>query len=246
MRRLILAVLGLAVLTSALKAQLKVDVQLVSVVATVTDTRNRYVPDLVADDFILEEDGQRQTISHFEQAMDLPVSMGVVLDTSGSMERKIRTATDAVDRFIRTVHPDDDIFLMTFSDRPQLRQDFTSSRERLTAALRRISVNGGTALYDALDESLTKIKRGSHQKKAILLITDGQDTASYITLTDAQRAVRESEMLVYCLGISPSGEGPLSGAPPLSLPRLPGGIPFPLPRGPAGGGPINNPDTVDM
>src|SRR3954463_16649604 len=103
-------------------AQLKVDVALVNVVATVTDETGHYVSDLTADDLIVQEDGKPQTISHFSQSNDLPVSMGVVLDTSGSMERKIATATTAVERFIRNVHREDDIFLMTFSNRPELLQ----------------------------------------------------------------------------------------------------------------------------
>src|SRR5262247_3954887 len=152
--------------------QLKVDVALVNVVATVTDETGHYVSDLTQDDLIVEEDGKQQTVSHFSQSNDLPVSMGVVLDTSGSMERKIGTATTAVERFIRTIHHDDDIFLMTFSNRPQLIQDFTDDREKLARALRRVSVGGGTALYDALELSLRKIKSGRQEKKAILLLTD--------------------------------------------------------------------------
>src|SRR5215467_12000993 len=97
---LILCLIGAAVLA----AQLKVDVALVNVVATITDDKGRYVSDLTADDLIVEEDGQPQTIAHFTQSNDLPVSVGLVLDTSGSMERKINTATTAVERFIRSVH----------------------------------------------------------------------------------------------------------------------------------------------
>src|SRR5207249_2969972 len=146
--------------------QLKVDVALVNVVATVTDETGHYVSDLTEDDLIVEEDGQVQKIAHFSQSNDLPVSMGVLLDTSGSMERKIGTATSAVERFIRTVHKDDDIFLMTFANRPELRQDFTDNRDKLASALRRITVGGGTALYDALYEGLRKVRHGSHDKKA--------------------------------------------------------------------------------
>src|SRR5215468_11201809 len=103
-------------------AQLKVDVALVNVVATVTDDTGQYVADLTQDDFSIEEDGKAQTISHFSQSNDLPVSMGVLLDTSGSMERKIGTATSAVERFIRSIHKDDDIFLTTFANRAELQQ----------------------------------------------------------------------------------------------------------------------------
>jgi VWFA-related protein len=224
----------------------------------VTDESGRYISDLTPEDLIVEEDGQPQKISHFSQSNDLPVSMGIVLDTSGSMERKIGTATSAVERFIRSIHPDDDIFLMTFSNRPQLQQDFTDDRDRLARALRRITVGGGTALYDALDLSLRKIKQGIKDKKAILLLTDGEDTISESTFEDARTAVRESELLVYALGISPSG-APLTERSPRPYPggtrpndpngrRGPTtggsiGIPFPIPGGipipgiPGGGDP---------
>jgi VWFA-related protein len=206
MRRFGLFVALLCILIApVIAAQLKVDVALVNVVATITDETGRYISDLTQDDIVVYEDGQVQKISHFSQANDLPVSIGVLLDTSGSMERKIGTATSAVERFIRSIHKDDDIFLMTFANRPDLRQDFTDDRDRLAKALRRVTVGGGTALYDALDEGLHKIKQGKHDKRAILLITDGEDTSSYISFEEAQSRVRESELLVYCLGISPSG-----------------------------------------
>src|ERR1051326_7275714 len=206
MSRIGLLLLIAACLTaSVVGAQLKVDVALVNVVATITDETGHYVSDLTQDDLVVYEDGQAQKISHFSQANDLPVSIGLLLDTSGSMERKIGTATTAVERFIRSVHQDDDIFLMTFANRPELRQDFTDDRDRLARALRRVTVGGGTALYDALDEGLRKIRKGKHDKRAILLITDGEDTSSYISLEEAQSRVREAELLVYCLGISPTG-----------------------------------------
>ena len=241
-------------------AQLKVDVALVNVVATITDESGHYVSDLTQDDLTVYEDGHPQKISHFSQANDLPVSMGVLLDTSGSMERKIATATSAVERFLRSIHKDDDIFLMTFANRPELRQDFTDDRDRLARALRRVSVGGGTALYDALDEGLRKIKQGMHEKRAILLITDGEDTASYIAFEQAEARVRESELLIYCLGISPTGgfmternpapypsprTGPSGGRYPRTGPSI--GFPFPgipgIPGGPFPGGgryPVNH------
>ena len=235
MRRLGFALVGAMLVGSAVLAQLKVDVALINVVATVTDDKGQYVPDLSAEDFIVQEDGESQTISHLTQSSDLPVSMGVTLDTSGSMERKIGTATGAVERFFRTIHADDDIFLMTFSDRPVLRQDFTSDRAKLSAALRKVTVGGGTALYDALDDSLRKIKKGEHDKKAILLITDGEDTSSFITFDQANLAVRESELLVYCVGISPAS-GTITE-------RNPGGGGTTPPTFPGGGGGRGGPTT---
>src|ERR1051326_1147787 len=137
MSRIGLLLLIAACLTaSVVGAQLKVDVALVNVVATVTDETGHYVSDLTQDDLVVEEDGKEQPIAHFSQSNDLPVSMGIVLDTSGSMERKIGTATSAVERFIRSVHREDDIFLMTFSNRPELQQDFIHYRETLYRGLR--------------------------------------------------------------------------------------------------------------
>jgi len=151
MTRLGLVLLICALLTIPIvAAQLKVDVALVNVVATVTDDTGHYVSDLTEKDFTIEEDGQAQKIVHFSQSDDVPVSLGILLDTSGSMVRKIGTATSAVEKFIRTIHRDDDIFLMTFANRPELRQDFTDNRDKLATALRRVQVGGGTALYDAL------------------------------------------------------------------------------------------------
>jgi len=244
--------IGLAALIF-LTAQLKVDVGLVNVVATVMDERGRYVADLTPEDFILHEDGQSQTISHLTQSMDIPVSMGVVLDTSGSMERKIRTATEAVERFIEEIHPKDEIFLMTFADRVILRQDFTSSRAALARALRMVTVGGGTALYDGLEESLLKIRAGFHDKKAILLLSDGQDTTSESELFHVERRARESEVLIYCLGISPSSTNvPMTERLPIPT-RNPFPGPLPMPRLPAPNDPRVPPrqpspleDSVDM
>ena len=231
MKRFIIALVFGLLVVSALVAQVKVDVQLMNVVATVVDKDGLYVADLNADDFIVEEDGKTQSIAHLSQSNDMPVSMGVALDTSGSMERKINTASRAVERFIKTIHADDDIFLLTFSDRTVIQQDFTSDRDKLAVALRRLSVGGGTALYDALDDSLRKIKKGQHDKKAILLITDGQDTSSVNVFDEATLSVRESEVLVYCVGISPAST-------PVSLSR------DPLPR-PGTGQPGNGPIILD-
>src|SRR5213593_4663971 len=147
--------------SAVLAAQVRVDVRLVNVIVTVTDSRGRYIPNLTENDFIVEEDGKIQHISHFSQDQNVPVSVGILLDTSGSMDRKIRTAVDAVDRFAQRIHPDDEIFLMTFSGRPVLRQDLTNDREKLSDSLRRIIPTGGTTLYDAMAEGVRKIADSS-------------------------------------------------------------------------------------
>ena len=130
---------GIVLFAGALLAAqdgLRVDVRLVNIYATVMDSSGRYVEGLKKSDFIVEEDGRRQILSHFDHNQDTPVSVGIVLDTSGSMRLKLDTATDAVDRFVRTIHPDDDIFLMGFDSAAYLLQDFTSDRSKLRKALR--------------------------------------------------------------------------------------------------------------
>jgi len=244
-----LVVVTLLAAAAVAVAQIQVSVQLVNVVATVTDSRGRYIPGLKASDFTLAEDGTKEEISHFTYSNDVPVSVGILLDTSGSMERKIVTATRAVDRFLRDIHEDDDIFLMTFDDSVNLRQDFTSDREKLWRALDKVRLGRGTSLYDAMVSGLDKIRKGKYPKKAILLISDGVDTQSMRNENAARVAVRESEVLVYALGIAPEGglSQPTSTRIPTTIPggpsrvpgstpgrsgptiQLPGGIRIPLP-----------------
>lgn len=214
--------------------RLKTDVLLINVVATVVDGRGRTVPDLTADDFILEEDGQPQTIQHLLPSADLPISLGVIIDVSGSMQSKIRTAQRAVDRFFSMIHEDDEIFLMTFTLRASVIADFTSDRTRLRNALGTgVNIGGGTALYDSLYQALQKVKEGRYQKKAVLLVTDGEDWNSLTRFDKALQSIRESDMLVYSIGIK--------GAPVFELGSEPTD---PLSRG--SGPAARNNTTVDM
>jgi VWFA-related protein len=221
-----LAMMG--VLCSLTLGQIRVDVALVNIVATVTDSHGRYVTDLAAEDFIVQEDSRRQNISYFSHSNDLPISVGIVLDTSASMERKMGTATRAVDRFIRDIHPEDDIFLMTFDESPKVRQNFTSDREKLSEALYKVKLGSGTALYDAVIAGIDKLKKAKRNKKAIILISDGVDTSSEHDFAVALLATRESEALVYCLGISAERTARFPRA-PISTPDPSFGTPFPLP-----------------
>ena len=194
--------LGIALAAQA-PTRLRVDVRLVNVVATVTDSNGRFVPNLTANDFTILEDGIPQKISHFTQDRDIPVSVGILLDTSGSMIEKMRAATDAVDRFIRSIHTDDDIFLMSFAGRVSLQQDFTSDRKKLSRAMNSLGVGGGTLLFDALKQGIDKVQTGRHDKRAILVISDGMDQGSRGSLETLLRSIREAEVLVYGLGATP-------------------------------------------
>jgi len=189
-------------LSALLCAQVRVGVLLINVVVTVVDRQGRTVPNLTVDDFIVEEDGQPQTIKHLTPTADLPISIGVIIDASGSMQSKIRTAQRAVDRFFSMIHKGDEIFLMTFARSASLIADFTSDRTQLrNALLTGVNVGGGTSLYDSLYQALEKVKQGRYYKRAVLLVTDGEDTTSLTRFDKALQNIREAEMLVYSIGI---------------------------------------------
>ena len=202
MRRGVCTTVVPLLLSALLCAQVKVGVVLITVVATVVDGKGRTVPNLTIDDFIVEEDGQPQTIKLLSATADMPVSLGVILDVSGSMQNKIRTAQRALDRFFSMIDHDDEMFLMTFAMRASLIADFTPHRKQLTNALMSgVNVGGGTALYDSLYQALQKVKEGRYQKKAVVLVTDGEDTTSLTRFDKALQYIREAEMLVYSVGI---------------------------------------------
>src|SRR5690606_14149845 len=161
---------------------LRVEVDLVSIVATVTDAEGRYVTGLGPEDFILEDNGVPQEIVHFTQDRDIPVSLGIALDASASMVDRMRVALTALDRFVRTLHEEDDVFIATFANDVSLLSAPTRDRDALTAALDRIRPAGGTALYDAAVSAIERVRQGRHDKRAILLLTDGSDTASALDL----------------------------------------------------------------
>jgi Ca-activated chloride channel family protein len=195
--------------------RLKTDVLLINVVATVVDGKGRTVADLTADDFIVEEDGQLQAITHLLPSADLPISIGVVLDVSKSMESKIRTAQRAIDRFLSMIHEDDEIFLMTFALRASVIADFTADRRTLrNALLTGVNLSGGTALYDSLYQGLQKVRQGRYDKKAVLLVTDGEDVSSLTRFDKALQYIREADMLVYSIGIKGAPVFDLGADPP--------------------------------
>jgi Ca-activated chloride channel family protein len=202
MRSLLRSLCVLLVFGALLRAQFKTDVALVTVIATVVDGKGRNIANLGMDEFIVEEDGQPQTIKHILPTAELPISIGVVLDASGSMQTKIRTAQRAIDGFFSAIHKDDEIFLMTFAARASVIADFTSDRGTLTKALMNgVSLGGGTSLYDSLYQALQKVKQGRYQKKAVLIVTDGEDTTSLTRFDKALDNIREADMLVYSIGI---------------------------------------------
>ena len=177
-------------------------VELVNVTATVTDRSGRFVSGLQQSDFVVYEDDQPVEITHFT-AERVPVSLGIVLDTSGSMAgRKMDAARAAVRRLlVDLLGPQDEFFLYRFDHTPRLVEGWTSDRSRMSSALQRMHPEGGTALYDAVAKALPLLKSGRHRKKALLVISDGIDTSSDTRLQTLKQLIRESEALVYAIGI---------------------------------------------
>jgi Ca-activated chloride channel homolog len=204
-------------------------VELVNVTATVTDASGRFVSGLGQHDFVVHEDGERQDVTHFSNER-VPVSLGIVVDTSGSMAgERIEAARSALDRFLfDLLGPEDEIFLARFSEYPELLESWTTDRRRLSRAVSRLGARGGTALYDAVAEAVPMAQSGQHRKKAVVVISDGNDTSSRISVSEVQRLVRETEVLVYAIGIDGAGEPTLTRRNPGGWPG-PGGLPFPIP-----------------
>jgi Ca-activated chloride channel family protein len=217
-------------------------VDLISISATVTDEHGRFVPNLKADDFVVFEDGQPQTVSYFD-AERVPVSLGIALDTSGSMlGEKIVAAQAALNRFLfDLLGPSDQVFLYRFDARPTLVQPWTPDRRLVSQALGAVKPNGGTAIYDTVAEAVPLAQAGTNRKKALVIISDGNDTSSQTRVPELQQLIRNSEVLVYAIGIDASGGSnysssrPTSGggsAPPRNLPvpaPFPGKAPPPQP-----------------
>jgi VWFA-related protein len=208
----------------------KSGVELINVTATVSDTSGRFVPGLRQDDFVVYEDDKPVTVTHFN-AERVPVSLGIALDTSGSMAgTKIQEAQDALDRFLYDLlDKQDEIFLYRFSNVPMLLQNWTRDRALLSRALGRVTANGGTAMYDAVADAIPLAQKGQNRKKALLVISDGNDTASSTSVREVKAQIRESEVLVYAIGIDGDSEplAPRTQQPP----RFPMPVPFPFPGG---------------
>ena len=206
-------------------------VELINISATVTDRRGRVVGGLTRNDFTVYEDDRPVEVTQFSNDR-VPVSLGIALDTSESMAgRKMDAAWDALDRFLYDLlGPDDEVFVYGFSYTPVLLEDWTTNRDRLTRALRDIRPRGGTAMYDAVAEAVPQLAEGRHAKKALLLISDGNDTNSETNVAELGNLIRENEALIYAIGIDGAAQrgGSARPGPPIGIP---GPTPFPFPGG---------------
>ncbi len=205
-------------------------VELINVNATVTDQSGRFVQGLAREDFRVFDDETPQTVTHFS-AERVPVSLGIVLDTSGSMDgEKIIAAREALNRFLSDLlDANDEVFLFRFDNAPQLLQGWTKDKRVVSDIVQRIQPRGGTALYDAVADAVQMAQQGHNRKKAVVIISDGNDTSSHTDIYAVKQLIRETEVLVYAIGVDTSGmtSPRRDPAPPASFQR--GGLPVPMP-----------------
>jgi len=182
------------------RPSLRVDTQLVLVPVAVNDKLNRPVSGLEKENFRVFEDNIEQPILQFAMD-DEPVAVGLIFDTSGSMERKLDRSRQAAAQFFRVANPEDEFFLVEFGDSPKLRIPLTSDSGPIETQLAFSMAKGSTALLDAIYLGLHEIKKSKKNKKALLIISDGGDNHSRYSLTEVQHLVRESDVLIYSIGV---------------------------------------------
>ncbi len=213
------------------KRQLRDEPGYQQVTVTVTDPNGAYVTNLQKQDFKLLMDGQQRPIEFFRQDLNTPVSVGIMVDTSGSMQPKIPQARAAISEFLRNLNPRDDVFLFAFSGKPFMLQSFTTDHSLVQSKLGLLHAFGATSLYDAIGIGLAMLQRGRYDKRALLVVTDGMDTASGHSLDDIIALARRQGVLIYSIGIG----DPNAGTPGVALQF-----------GPFAFGGVNEGDQVDV
>src|SRR5579871_1787072 len=179
---------------------LKVDVDLVLVPVTITDPMNRLVTGLEKENFQLFEGNSARDIRSFSSE-DAPVSLGVIFDSSGSMSSKMDRAKEAVIEFFKTANPQDEFFMITFSDEPEEVSDFTNSVDEIQNKLVFAVPRRRTALLDAIYMGISKMRQAKYPKKALLIISDGGDNHSRYTENEIKSLVKEADVMIYAIGI---------------------------------------------
>ena len=180
-------------------ALIHTSVNLVMVPVSITDDLHRPVVGLESDNFQLFEGKKAQEIKNFSSE-DTPVSVGIIVDTSGSMSYKLERAREAVVQFCEAANPQDEFFLITFADAPQLVTDFTNSAEEVENDLLTSRSKGQTSLLDAIYMGVGKMRDARYARKALLILSDGGDNHSRYTEKDVKSALRESDVMVFAVG----------------------------------------------
>jgi Ca-activated chloride channel family protein len=179
---------------------LRVRSDLVLIPVTVTDRSGKAVSGLEKEHFTLFEDDAQQTITHFD-AEDAPASVGIIFDVSDSMGPKLTKAREAVNALLRNGNPNSEFFLVKFSTRADVIVPMTSQSEEIRTAVEALHADGSTALLDGVRLGMDEMKRAHYDRKALIIISDGEDNASHWTVNELKAAVREQDILIYAIGI---------------------------------------------
>ncbi len=192
---------GQSAKTPAPKPLFQVGVETVFVKVSVTDPLNRYVTGLEKEHFRVFEDKVEQAISHFSQ-QSAPISVGIIFDVSGSMKdnNNIQSAKTAITRFLQSGNPEDEYFLITFNQNARLVQGFTSESGNVQNEMSLKQPGGRTAVYDAVYMGLDQMKGGKNEKKALILVTDGEDNSSRYSIAEVKEFAKESDVQIYAIG----------------------------------------------
>ena len=184
-----------------------VGIEVINLNVSVTDSQNRYVTDLVEKDFAVFEDGIRQELSLFTHE-NLPISLALLIDTSASMDEKLAVAQSAAIRFVKTLRPQDLAQVVQFNDRITVLQDYTADQAALEGAIRRTQASGSTALYNALYVTLKDLggrkSAAELRRRAIVLLSDGEDTASLVNDEQVLDLARKAEINIYAISLRPN------------------------------------------
>ena len=180
-------------------------IEVINLNVSVTDARGRYITDLTKNDFAVFEDGVRQELSIFNHE-DIPISLVLMIDTSASMDEKLPTARAAAIRFVGTLRPQDNAQVMQFNDRTTILQDFVADHGALDSAIGRTEAAGPTALHNALYVALKELEKQKTQalrRRAIVLLSDGEDTASLVSDDQVLDLARKTEINIYAISLRP-------------------------------------------
>jgi VWFA-related protein len=190
---------------------IKVDVQRVPVLFTAVDKKDRYITDLGKEDVEVFDKGKKQEVLNFAQETDLPLRVGLLIDTSNSIRERFKFEQEAAVEFLRSIiRPGkDQIFLMSFDTNTEVVQDFTDDIDKLTRAIRDLRAGGGTALYDAMylsaRDKLLSATAETGVRRTIILISDGEDNQSRSTREEALAMAQRAEVTIFCIGTNISG-----------------------------------------
>src|SRR5262249_5963861 len=180
---------------------ISVEVNLVNILFTVADRKGKFVTNLKKDDFKVYEDDKAQTISNFSSETDLPLTIALLVDTSGSIRDKLRFEEEAAIEFFYSTlqRGKDKALVISFDSGVDLLQDFTDDPERLADTIRKIRAGGGTSLYDAIYLAVNQKLTGQEKSLIVILITDGDDNSSRVSLTETLEAAQKNDVAIYSI-----------------------------------------------